>query len=126
MDRQKVATHRDLLAWQRAILLVRTVYEITDQFPDFERFELSKQIRRAAVSVPSNIAEGAARASRREFARFVGIARGSLSELETQLIVGEMLGYLHNARPIMDEVDSLKKLLNGLHRSLRSKYNQDD
>ncbi len=114
------------MAWQRAILLVRTVYEVTDQFPDFERFELSKQIRRAAVSVPINIAEGAARASRREFARFVGIARGSLSELETQLIVGEMLGYLHNARPIMDEVDSLKKLSNGLHRSLRSKYNQDD
>ena len=126
MDRQKITTHRDLLAWQRAILLVRTVYAVTERFPKRERFELSKQIRRAAVSVPSNIAEGAARASRREFARFVGIARGSLSELETQLIVSEMLGYFHNARPIMDAVDGLKKLLNGLHRSLCSKYNQDD
>ena len=126
MDRQKITTHRDLLAWQRAILLVRTVYAVTDRFPKRERFELSKQIRRAAVSVPSNIAEGAARASRREFARFVGIARGSLSELETQLIVSEMLGYLDNASPIMDDVDSLKKLLNGLHKSLRSRYNQHD
>ncbi len=78
-------------------------------------------MRRAAISVPSNIAEGAARVSRREFARFIGIARGSLSELETQLIVSEMLGYLHSFEPIMDEVKSLKKLLNGLHKSLRSR-----
>ena len=77
--------YRDLHAWQRAIELVKVIYRLTAAFPDSERLGLTAQMRRAAVSVPSNIAEGAARRTTREYLHFPGIARGSLSELDTQL-----------------------------------------
>jgi len=79
--------HRDLLVWQHAIALVTIVYRVTSAFPDSERFGLIAQMRRAAVSVPSNIAEGAARNTTKEYLHFLGIARGSLSELDTQFVV---------------------------------------
>ena len=89
-----VRGHRDLLAWQEAISLVGIVYQCTANFPKEEVFGLTGQMRRAAVSVPSNIAEGAARNSKREFVQFLGFARGSLSELETQVIISQDLGFL--------------------------------
>jgi four helix bundle protein len=85
--------HRDLLVWQESISLVKEIYAVTRSLPDDEKFGLTSQMRRAAVSVPSNIAEGAARGSQREFAQFLVIARGSLSELETQLIIAKELNY---------------------------------
>ncbi|MDB5902695.1 MAG: four helix bundle protein, partial [Betaproteobacteria bacterium] len=88
--------HRDLHAWQQAIELVAAIYALTSRFPDSERYGLTSQMRRAAVSVPSNIAEGAARASTRDLIRFLNIAAGSLSELDTLVAVAKKLGYVEN------------------------------
>ncbi|MBC7344805.1 MAG: four helix bundle protein, partial [Clostridia bacterium] len=79
--------HHELKAWQEAMALVREVYQATASFPAFEQYGLASQLRRAAVSIPSNIAEGAARESAKEFAQFLTMARGSLSELETQILI---------------------------------------
>lgn len=87
-------TYRDLLVWQKAKGLVVDVYQITGQFPRSEQFGLTAQIRRAAVSIPSNIAEGQGRATKGEFLHFLGIARGSLLEVETQLQIAVDLGYM--------------------------------
>lgn len=86
--------YKDLLVWQKAIKLVQLVYQNTQSFPDNERFGLVTQMRRAAVSIPSNIAEGQARKSSAEFAHFLTIAQGSLAELETQMIIARELGMM--------------------------------
>ncbi len=91
---KKRETHRDLIAWREAMRLVAIVYRETNAFPKQEIFGLTSQIRRAVVSVPSNIAEGAARSSTKEFAQFLRIACSSLAELETQLEIAVLLGYL--------------------------------
>ena len=85
---------RNLVVWQKAIALVTEIYRSTQSFPSDERFGLTAQIRRAAVSVPSNIAEGQGRISRGEFRQFLGHAKGSLCEVETQLVIANNLGYL--------------------------------
>ena len=87
-------THRDLHAWREAMSLVEIVYRATASFPRTEFFGLVNQIRRCAISIPSNIAEGAARNSTREWVQFLGVSCGSLSELETQLLIAQNLGYL--------------------------------
>jgi four helix bundle protein len=111
--------HRDLLAWQRAIDLVKVVYQLTSVFPDSERFGLAAQMRRAAVSVPSNIAEGAARNTTKEYLHFLGIARGSLSELDTQTVIAGELGYVLDITAIEQAVSDLFGLLNGLINALK-------
>ena len=88
-----VRDFRDLLIWQKAMALTETIYRFSQEFPARESFGLTSQIQRAAVSIASNIAEGHARESQREFARFLSIARGSLAELHTQLLLAERLGY---------------------------------
>jgi four helix bundle protein len=98
--------------------LVKNVYELTRDFPRDEIYGLVQQLRRAAVSVPSNIAEGAARSGKREFAQFLGIAKGSLSELETQLLISAELGYLKREDRIFGMVEKTSTLLAGLHRSI--------
>ena len=108
--------HHRLHVWQEAMALVRRVYEVSASFPADEKFGLITQIRRSAVSVPSNIAEGAARGSRREFSQFLVIARGSLSELETQLRIARDLGYTDTS-DMLDEVEKIFALLAGLMRS---------
>lgn len=85
---------RKLTVWQRAHELALTVYRLTDEFPGTERFELAAQMRRSAVSVPSNIAEGAGRGGQRDYARFLKIAAGSVSELDYQLLLSKDLGYI--------------------------------
>jgi four helix bundle protein len=87
-------SYRDLIAWQKAVGLVLQVYQATEGFPRHELFGLANQLRRAAVSIPSNIAEGQARHSRPEFQRFLRTAKGSLAEMETQLIIATQLGYV--------------------------------
>jgi len=87
-------SYRQLLAWQKAMQLVTRIYTITKQFPREELYGLTNQLRRAAVSVPSNIAEGQARYSAREFHHFLSHARGSLVEIETQVMISENLGYI--------------------------------
>lgn len=111
--------HHDLRAWQEAISLVKDIYRITALFPKDEVYALTSQMRRAAVSIPSNIAEGAARTGDKEFLQFLSISRGSLSELETQVIIAGELGYLESTESILKKIDILFGLLGGLINSLR-------
>ena len=111
--------HYDLVAWQEAIKLVEAVYRDTESFPDRETFGLTAQIRRAAVSIPSNLAEGAAGNSRKEFAQFAGISCGSVAELETQLLIAVKLGYIKRDAPCVGQATYVGKLVRGLRRSLR-------
>ena len=98
--------------------LVRATYEATKTFPPEELYGLTMQIRRSAVSVPSNIAEGAARSSGREFAHYLSIAKGSLSELETQLLIGKDLGYLKEDGNLFDLLEHVSRLITGLHKKV--------
>ena len=116
-----MGTHRDLLVWQEAMKLVAAVYRETTAFPKEERYGLISQTRRAAVSIPTNIAEGAARNSTRELAQFLGIASGSLAELETELEVGVMLSYLPHNPDIIRQTHRIGRLLSALRNSIREK-----
>jgi four helix bundle protein len=107
-------THHDLVAWQQAMGLVKQVYALTACFPADERFGLVSQMRRAAVSIPCNIAEGAARHSGREFSQFLIIARGSLSELDTQLRIAQDLGFCEAESGIEESIDRVFRLIGGL------------
>jgi len=112
--------HKKLDVWQQAMRLTQTIYEITKSFPAEEKFGLVSQMRRAAVSIPCNIAEGAARQGKREFRNFVSMAQGSLSELDTQLELALLLGYLRRERldVLSDQLLRIDKMLTGLIRSL--------
>ena len=113
--------HRDLLAWQQAVELVLVVYGSTKNFPKSELYGLTSQMRRAAVSVPANIAEGAARSGTPELLRFVSIAQGSLSELDTHVEVAHRLGFLENRQPIDEKIARVFQLLIGLAAALKDK-----
>lgn len=113
--------HHELLAWQEAIALVKEVYRATADFPREETYGLTSQIRRAVVSVPTNIAEGAARTGYKEFLQFLSIARGSLSELETHIIIANELGYLDQNNQLMVRIDRIFALVGGLMASLRKR-----
>ena len=110
--------HYQLDVWKEAMLLVRQVYEVTRHFPQEEIYGLTAQVRRSAVSVPSNIAEGAARSSNKEFANFLSIARGSLSELETQLLIAVDLGFFERDNKVFDKMERVSRLITGLHKKL--------
>jgi four helix bundle protein len=112
--------HYNLHAWKKAIVLVKDVYNVTKSFPNEEIYGLVSQMRRAAVSVPSNIAEGAARSSKKEFIRFLTISRGSLSELETQLFISVELGYMDRSNDVFLLLGQVSRLITGLHKSLSS------
>ncbi len=117
--------HKDLDAWKEAIALVKDIYRGTEKFPDSERYGLTNQMRRAAVSVPSNIAEGAARSSDKEFVRFLDVAFGSCAELETQIIISDELGYIENDRELLNQIEVVKKLIKGLMKYLKSKVSSE-
>jgi four helix bundle protein len=114
-------SYRELIAWQKAIRLVTEIYRATRQFPRDELYGLTSQLRRAAVSVPSNIAEGQARFSRKEFHHFLSQARGSLVEIETQLIIAQNLAYLptQHSEPLLAQTAELGRILNGLIASIK-------
>ncbi|MBI1816125.1 MAG: four helix bundle protein [Deltaproteobacteria bacterium] len=114
--------HKRLEVWQMSVHLVVEVYRLTSAYPDAERYGLISQMRRAAVSVASNIAEGAARQTKKEFANFVHIARGSLSELDTQVEISRRLGYLASqAIPLLEDMmQRIDQMLAGLLRKLRA------
>jgi four helix bundle protein len=116
-----IRSFRDLVAWQRGIQLVVATYDVTRALPDWERFELASQMRRAAVSVPSNIAEGHERRSRREYAHYLAMSSGSLAELETHFAVAEAVGHLRSeqltkARSYAQEVS---RMIWAIDRALR-------
>jgi four helix bundle protein len=121
-----IQCYRDLIVWQRAMELVVNIYQSTASFPESERYGLTSQLRRSAVSIPSNIAEGAARISRGEFRQFLGHARGSLAEVETQVSLANRLGYLSGERTeaLFLRCTSVGKVLNGLLTSLRTQSSE--
>jgi four helix bundle protein len=114
-------TYRDLFAWQKAIELVENVYQATRNWPKEELYGLTNQIRRAAVSVPANIAEGQGRSSPKAFAHHLTIAYGSLYEVETHLVIAQRLRYIEVAefQDLMNQAAEIGRLLNGLMRKLR-------
>jgi four helix bundle protein len=118
-----VRCYRDLIAWQRSIELVSEIYLGTQSFPANERFGLTAQIRRAAVSIPSNIAEGQGRCTTGEFRQFLGHARRSLLEVETQIFIATNLGYLNQSQagPLFNRVSEIGRILNGLIKSLKDR-----
>ena len=114
----KITSHKNLIVWQKSIALACKVYAATRHLPRQERFGLQHQLRRAAVSIVSNIAEGAARRSRAEFVQFLHIARGSLAELETQYMIAGRQSLLNDAAATLEGIAEVGRLLNGLIRSL--------
>ena len=119
--------HKKLNVWKAAMKSAQMVYKITSRFPVEERFGLVAQMRRAAVSIPCNIAEGAARQGKKEFRNFVSMAQGSLSELDTQLELSVLLGYLvkDDLQEISSQLLGVDKMLTGLIRSLSVKPKED-
>ncbi|MCU4166640.1 four helix bundle protein [Carboxylicivirga caseinilyticus] len=115
--------YKDLKVWQDSIDFVVSVYELTKAFPSEEIYALTSQIKRAVVSIPSNIAEGANRNTDKEFIQFLYIALGSASEVETQLIIANRLGYLENIETESDQITSIRKMINALIKSIRRRSN---
>jgi four helix bundle protein len=116
----KIKTHKDLDVWKESMNLAEEVYKLTESFPKEEIFGLTSQMRRAATSIPSNIAEGAARNSDKEFIQFLHVSLGSLAELETQLLLSRKLGFLKNEQ-LDGRVERIRKMLLGLVKYLKSK-----
>ena len=120
-DEPRVRSYKDLLVWQKGVELVKQIYILTSQFPADERFGLTTQMRRAAVSIPSNIAEGQARRTTPEFIQFISHAEGSAAELDTQLLISVELGYCQQviAERSLSLILELRKMLNALRRKLQ-------
>jgi four helix bundle protein len=118
-----VKSYKDLFVWQKSVTLAKKIYELTGTFPDTEKYGLASQMRRAAVSIPSNIAEGQARHTRKEFVQFISHAEGSVAELETQLILGVELGFCVPAatKEITGLTTELSKMLDSLRQRLEAK-----
>ncbi|MEZ5626409.1 MAG: four helix bundle protein [Rhodocyclaceae bacterium] len=112
--------HRRLVAWQESMKLAQLTYSLTAGFLADERFALCAQMKRAAVSISSNIAEGAARGSKKEFAHFLTVSRGSLSELDPQITLARDLGFTADTQAIEDQVNRVFRLINGLVSSVRA------
>lgn len=118
--------HETLEVWQKSVEFVVMIYNSTKNFPSDEKFGLTSQIRRASVSIPANIAEGAARQTDKEYLHFVAIAQGSCSEVETELLIAEKLGFLQPSdyAKAKEEADSIGRMLIGLSKYLKSKMNK--
>jgi four helix bundle protein len=115
---KEIKTHKDLDVWKNSITLVTKIYEITGKFPKEEIYGIVNQMRRSAVSIPSNIAEGAGRNHKKEFIQFIYIALGSLSELETQLIIAQNLKYFDDSKTF-EELIIIRRQLLSLIKSLK-------
>lgn len=120
MGQEPLASYRDLVVWQKAMDLVVEVYELSRKLPDDERFGLTSQMRRAAVSIPANVAEGYGRTHRGEYLHHVSMANGSLKELETHLIIAGRLSYFskEDVRAVWERAQEIGKMLRGLMSSL--------
>ena len=114
-------THRDLEVWKKSIELVTEIYSLTKSFPKEEQYGLTNQLRRCAVSIPSNIAEGAARNTQKDFNHFLAIALGSIAELETQLIISRNLNYCDedSFEAVNNQLITVRKMTIGLKKSLK-------
>lgn len=119
--RDKIHSYKELLVWQKAIQLVVNVYALTKRFPKNEQFALTSQTRRAVVSIPANIAEGYGRNSKNEFSHFLSISHGSLTELETHLLIARQLAYCtdKDCSTIEKQLDEIGRMLYSLRSTLR-------
>lgn len=124
MSEQKIRSYRELLVWQKGIALVKEVYRITKKFPNEERFTLIDQIHRAAISIPSNIAEGQARQHSKEFRQFLYVSLGSLAELDTQLTIAMELGYIssNDLDELNEKIVELRKMIGGILSKLTTDH----
>jgi four helix bundle protein len=122
IEQTKPKHYKDLLVWQKGMALAKMIYKLTQKFPAEEKYGLTSQLRRAAVSVPSNIAEGQARRGTNEFLQFLSIAEGSLAELETQLLLSVELSFAQQTDidSPLQEIDELQKMIVALKRKLSS------
>ncbi len=116
-------THKDLDIWKKGVDLVTDIYKITGKFPKKEIYGLSSQMRRSAISYPSNIAEGAAKKTKSDYIRFIYISLGSLSELETQVIISKNLGFIPDVKDLLKEIEILRKMTLNFIKYLRNKVN---
>jgi four helix bundle protein len=122
----KIRSYRDLMVWEKGMLLVKNTYLITASFPDSERFGLVSQMRRCSVSIPSNIAEGWGRGRNKYFSNHLRIARGSLYELETQILIAQEMGYASDtAADMLALMDDLSRMLNSLIEKVESRENSE-
>ena len=116
-------THKDLLVWQKSIAFVTAIYNLTKSFPKEELYCIVSQIRRAAVSIPSNMAEGCARRNTKEYIQFLYVSLGSAAELETQLIISSNLGYINenDNQNILKNLEEIIRMITGLIKSLSNR-----
>jgi four helix bundle protein len=117
----KINSYQDLIVWQKSIDLTTSIYTITTHFPKSEFYGLSSQLQRAAVSIPSNIAEGHARESSKEFLHFISISLGSLAEVETQIIISGKLGWIQESamNDVLEKTNEIGRMLRGLQKSMK-------
>lgn len=113
-----IRNFKDLIVWQKSMCLVKSVYRLLEKLPSKEDFGLRSQVRRSAISIPSNIAEGSKRGSRKDYVQFLRIAHGSLAEIETQILLIEEL-YSTDVSALLQEINEISKMLNGLISSLK-------
>jgi len=114
-------SYKELIVWQKSMVLVKDIYKLTSAFPENEKYGLVSQMRRAAVSIPSNIAEGWGRLSRKSYIHFLRISRGSLFELETQILITKELNYISDSENSENIIIEISKMLNSLIRKLEEK-----
>jgi four helix bundle protein len=119
----EIRSHRDLIVWQRAMGTVTEIYRVTNVFPATEKFGLTSQLRRAAVSIPSNIAEGYGRGTSQDYLRFLRISRGSLFEVDTQLLIATNMGFLSHDQyqQVENQLAETGRVLAGLIKSIESR-----
>lgn len=117
----QIKSYRELIVWQKSMTLVQEIYTLTFLFPNDEKFGLTSRMRRAAVSIPSNIAEGWGRSSRKNYIQFLRISRGSLFELETQILIANELKFINGSASIENLIIEISKMLNSLIRKLGEK-----
>jgi len=111
--------YKDLKVWKKSITLVKDIYNLCKKLPDDERYGLIDQIKRSAVSIAANIAEGSGRNTTREFIQFLYISLGSACELETHLIISKEIGYLSDIENLIERINDIRRMINGLINSLR-------
>jgi four helix bundle protein len=123
METNTTRSYKDLIVWQKAIALAKLIYRLTQNFPSAEKFGLIAQMRRAAVSIPSNVAEGQARHTTGEFIQFISHAEGSVAELDTQLVLSIELKFCASAAadPVFELINELRRMLNALRRKLSAR-----
>ena len=122
MDK-KINSYKDLIVWQKAVALVTSIYALTKSFPQEEKFGIVSQLNRASVSIPSNIAEGWGRESSKNYLQFLKIARGSVMETETLLVISKNLNYIDDSKyeGISQEIEEVSRILQGLINSIQQK-----